>query len=278
MDVGLLKTFLEVSKTRHFSRAADNLFVTSAAVSARIKLLESQLGVQLFIRHRGNMQLTNEGERLIPLAETMINTWFRALQEVGLPPEQEARIHIGATSGMWLMALQEKLIDLMAQKPELAIQAEGHSNEDLARLLLDRTLDLVLLSDPPATSGFRSVKLGVITLVLASGSSEATTLAEIQDYIYIDWGTAFANFFAKKFGDNLTPILHVNLASIAVSLIEKKGGAAYLPTSTVNSLDYLHQVKDAPTFRRPVYACYQEANVRLDLVKELVGFLDGVSI
>ncbi len=39
MDTDLLKTFLEVSKTRHFGKAANNLFVTQAAVSARIKHL-----------------------------------------------------------------------------------------------------------------------------------------------------------------------------------------------------------------------------------------------
>ena len=40
MDVKVFKTFLEVANTRHFGRAADNLFITQAAVSARIKQLE----------------------------------------------------------------------------------------------------------------------------------------------------------------------------------------------------------------------------------------------
>ena len=41
MDIDLLKTFVEVNRMRHFARAAENLFVTSAAVSARVKQLES---------------------------------------------------------------------------------------------------------------------------------------------------------------------------------------------------------------------------------------------
>ena len=105
MDIDLIKTFLEVSRTRHFGRAANNLFVTSAAVSARIKLMESQLGVELFIRHRGNVRLTSEGERLLPYAETMLETWARAVQEVRLQPELDARVHIGATSGLWLLSM-----------------------------------------------------------------------------------------------------------------------------------------------------------------------------
>ncbi|MGB1090783.1 MAG: LysR family transcriptional regulator, partial [Oceanobacter sp.] len=37
MDTELLKTFLEVSRTRHFGRAAENLFLTQSAVSFRVR-------------------------------------------------------------------------------------------------------------------------------------------------------------------------------------------------------------------------------------------------
>ncbi len=278
MDISLLKTFLEVSRTKHFSRAAENLFVTSAAVSARIKLLEGQLGVKLFARHRSNIQLTGEGERLVPLAESMIDTWARALQEVALQPDMEARLHIGATSSMWLLVLQERLLDLMDQNPGLAVQAEGHSNEDLAQLLTARRLDLVLLPDPPSASGFRSEKIGELSLVLASGEPVEMNKAISDGYIYVDWGSAFANFHAKKFGEGLVSSLHVNLSSIAINIIGSKGGAAYLPISTVDALETLYHVPEAPSFKRPIYACYLEGNERVDLIRKVVAFLDGISI
>lgn len=278
MDISLLKTFVEVNNTRHFSRAADNLFVTSAAVSARIKLLESQLGVQVFVRRRGNMQLTNEGERLLPLAETMINTWSRTLQEVSLQPEMEARIHIGATPSMWMLSMEEKLVEISEKKPELAVQAEGHSNGDLLRLLLDRTLDLVLLPDPPETTEFHSQKLGELTLVLAGRAQLQIDAAIVDDYVFVDWGTPFANFHAKKFGDVSSPALHVNLASIALRIIEARGGSAYLPKSTVRAEPWLHPIDGAPVFKRPIFACYQEGNVKLKLINEVVSLLEGISI
>ena len=58
MDTELLKTFLEVNRTRHFGKAAENLYLTQSAVSARIKLLEDLLGTPLFSRARNNVQLT----------------------------------------------------------------------------------------------------------------------------------------------------------------------------------------------------------------------------
>ncbi|MBX4390006.1 LysR family transcriptional regulator, partial [Mycobacterium tuberculosis] len=58
MDTELLKTFLEVSRTRHFGRAADGRYLRESAVSFRIRQLENQLGVKLFTRHRNNIRLT----------------------------------------------------------------------------------------------------------------------------------------------------------------------------------------------------------------------------
>ena len=69
MDTELLKTFLEVGHTRHFGKAAENLYLTPSAVSFRIKQLESLLGVELFSRHRNNIQITPAGERMLPYAE-----------------------------------------------------------------------------------------------------------------------------------------------------------------------------------------------------------------
>lgn len=75
MDTELLKTFLEVSRTRHFGRAAESLYLTQSAVSFRIRQLENQLGANLFTRHRNNIRLTPAGERLLPYAETLMSTW-----------------------------------------------------------------------------------------------------------------------------------------------------------------------------------------------------------
>ena len=72
MDTELLKTFMEVSRTRHFGRAAENLYLTQSAVSFRVRQLEGLLGVELFSRQRNNIRLTPAGEKLLPLAESSV--------------------------------------------------------------------------------------------------------------------------------------------------------------------------------------------------------------
>lgn len=278
MDTELLKTFLEVNKTRHFGRAADNLYLTPAAVSARVKLLEQQLGVAVFARHRGNIQLTSEGERLVVHAESILTSWDRAVQEVRLNPDQESRLHIGATSGLWMLTLQNTLLDLIESRPGLALHAEGHDADGLMQRVLSNNLDLVLVYDVPVGQGLQAIKVGTLELVLATNQSQDENFDLEQGYIYVDWGSAFGVFHARVHGDRLQSGLHVNLASIAISCLAVREGAAYLPSSTVAATSNLKAVKGVSKFRRPVYACFQESNPRQPLIKEIVETLNGLQI
>ena len=112
MDIEILKTFLEVNNTRHFGKAAENLYLTQAAVSARIKQLENYIGTTLFTRYRNNLQLTGAGERLVNHAETILIAWERTKSETHLQKDQKKILAIGATSGLWDLILQDVLNEI----------------------------------------------------------------------------------------------------------------------------------------------------------------------
>ena len=63
-----IQTFLGVARLGSFRRAADELCVTQAAVTSRIKGLEDYLGFPVFHRHRRGAKLTEQGERFIDYA------------------------------------------------------------------------------------------------------------------------------------------------------------------------------------------------------------------
>ena len=58
MDIDQLKTFLEVSRQKSFSRAAEKLYITQPSISAQIRALETYLGHRLFERGGGKVTLT----------------------------------------------------------------------------------------------------------------------------------------------------------------------------------------------------------------------------
>lgn len=72
LDLEQLRAFCEVAETRSFTKAAARLHRVQSAVSAKVKCLEAQLGVQLFERNRRRVTLTPPGERLLQHARRML--------------------------------------------------------------------------------------------------------------------------------------------------------------------------------------------------------------
>src|SRR5919108_2312393 len=66
LPLNAVRVFEAVAAQQSFSAAADALHVTTAAVSMQIKSLEQYLQVRLFRRNRRDVQLTAEGEALLP--------------------------------------------------------------------------------------------------------------------------------------------------------------------------------------------------------------------
>jgi DNA-binding transcriptional LysR family regulator len=69
LDFGQLRTFLEVSRQKSFSKAAVKLLVTQPSISAQISSLEKTIGVRLFERGGGKVTLTAAGRVFEPFAE-----------------------------------------------------------------------------------------------------------------------------------------------------------------------------------------------------------------
>lgn len=61
-----LRAFVATARHLSFTRAAEELHVTSAAIGQQIRLLEDHLGKALFHRARGQLQLTEAGNALMP--------------------------------------------------------------------------------------------------------------------------------------------------------------------------------------------------------------------
>jgi LysR family nitrogen assimilation transcriptional regulator len=62
MDLKQIKTFICVAESGSLSRASDRLHTVQPALSRQIKLLEHEIGVDLFTRHVRGMELTEAGQ------------------------------------------------------------------------------------------------------------------------------------------------------------------------------------------------------------------------
>jgi DNA-binding transcriptional LysR family regulator len=75
-----LRYFVAVAEELNFTRAAERLFVSQPALSKQVRMLEKQLGADLFHRDRRTVRLTAVGEALLPHARATLAAW-RAAEE-----------------------------------------------------------------------------------------------------------------------------------------------------------------------------------------------------
>lgn len=77
-----LKAFEAAARYLSFTRAAEVLFVSQAAISHQIKALEDQLGVVLFKRKTRALELTDAGRRLYPRMQQAFDLMEQGVQEI----------------------------------------------------------------------------------------------------------------------------------------------------------------------------------------------------
>lgn len=270
MDTELLKTFLEVSRTRHFGRAAEALYLTQSAVSFRIRQLENQLGVNLFTRHRNNIRLTTAGEKLLPYAETLMNTWQAARKEVA-HTSRHNEFSIGASASLWecmLNAWLGRLYQLQEPQSSLQFEARIAQRQSLVKQLHERQLDLLITTEAPKMDEFSSQLLGHFTLALYC-SSPARKKSELN-YLRLEWGPNFQQHETGLIAADEVPVLTTSSAELARQQLSALNGCSWLPVNWANEKGGLHTVADSATLSRPLYAIWLQNSDKYSLICDLL--------
>lgn len=281
MDVKVFKTFLEVANTRHFGRAAENLYITQAAVSARIKQLEEFVDAPLFQRLKNNISLTPAGERLLPYATTMVRALQQVKSDISLIDSRLLQFSIAATPNVWDAYFQNYLTVAANGFPEIAFKTEMLGIRQLHASILDNTLDLALTFDPFLTNEVCSQQIAQINLVMVStreGLSADDAMSE--GYVFVDWGAQFASEHEAKYGRSFVPKLMTSTGRIALDYILAQGGTAYLPNALAEPFienGELFKVKGKHAMKRSIYAVYQKHNRLVELVENVVDVIDQSS-
>ncbi|WP_338424282.1 LysR substrate-binding domain-containing protein [Sphingopyxis kveilinensis] len=115
-----IRTFEAAGRLQNFSRAAEELGLTQAAVSYQIRQLEDRLGRALFVREKGRVRLSETGQRLLPAMSNAFAMMTDAFAALGSDEADVLTIN-AATSfgGTWLSA---RIGSFQLLYPELAVR------------------------------------------------------------------------------------------------------------------------------------------------------------
>lgn len=156
IDLRNIETFVLVARLGVFRRAAEELNTTQPAISARIALLERDLGVKLFDRRPRRVALTPSGVELLGYAERLLSLRSEMVQAIGGATSYKGALRIGVPETIvhtWFALLVERIAE---DFPSLTLDIEVDSTVNLRQALAAERLDIAITHGPSMDGTLRS--------------------------------------------------------------------------------------------------------------------------
>jgi DNA-binding transcriptional LysR family regulator len=195
METRLLEYFVAVAGELNVTEAARRVFAAQSTVSAGLRSLETELGVQLLHRTTKTVELTTAGEELLTEARQIL----AAVERLHLHASETAsghrgRLALGTFTGQDLVHdLPSALRDFRVSRPhvDLRLISSQRGSSGYAEDLLRGRLDVAFfaLTPPPELDVFRLLEVPYIALVAEAhifASEPTVSLARLASEPWID--------------------------------------------------------------------------------------------
>jgi DNA-binding transcriptional LysR family regulator len=153
-----LRYFVTVAEELHFGRAAARLYISQPALSQAIAKLEGAIGVQLLVRNRQGVELTEAGSELLARARSMLSARDEAVNRIRLIDQGEAGVLRVGVAVFAEHAVMQSLSALTARHPRLVIDRVVALTDRLVEQLSAGMLDAVLGHAMPTIVEMESVR------------------------------------------------------------------------------------------------------------------------
>ncbi|HHX6982345.1 TPA: LysR family transcriptional regulator NmoR [Pseudomonas aeruginosa] len=152
MDLSSLEIFRAVAHEASVTRAAQQLQRAQSNVTTRIRQLEEDLGVELFLRDGKRMSLTERGSEFLAYAEQLLALADEARQSMH-PAEPGGRLRLGSMENTAASRLPALLASYHKACPRVALEVSTGTSRALFDGVRARRLDCALVAAGPGWAG-----------------------------------------------------------------------------------------------------------------------------
>lgn len=124
MQLRSVSTFIKIVELNNFTRTAEALGYSQAAVTAQIKQLEDELGAPLFDRIGKSIRLTSAGMDFLPKAMALLDAEEAALASVRDRQEPEGDLRLVVTSSIAANIMPDIMAGFIEQYPKVRLIIE----------------------------------------------------------------------------------------------------------------------------------------------------------
>ncbi|GLS92032.1 LysR family transcriptional regulator [Psychromonas marina] len=154
-----LYTFMDLVKTGHFTKTANNLYMTQPGVSQHIKKLENQLQTQLLNRYDKQFELTRAGQLLHEYGVASLTLDQQLQDRIDFDDPYQGDCFI-ACSGAIASDLYPDFIDYQCAHSGLNVKLEAAPNHSIIEGVLNNTVHIGIVNQQVQHSQLMQTKLG----------------------------------------------------------------------------------------------------------------------
>lgn len=247
MELRTLITFLRIAELQSFSKAAEELNYSQAAVTIQIKELEKELNTRLFDRMGKKITLTQQGECFLTHARNIIDEVNNARTALQEDPKPSGQLKIGMVESLCSALFPDLLKQYHSLYPKVDILVETASPERLLNMLDHNELDFVYILDQQRlNSNWIKVieKTEEIVFVCAhthplSKRNNLTLMDIIQEeFILTEKNVSYRHELDQRLlqaGMSIKPFLEIGNTDFIIQMIRKQQGISFLPKFTIDS-------------------------------------------
>lgn len=265
MNPNDIEAFIAIAETKSLSKAAGRLYLTQSAVSYRLKLLENNLGFELFERGHGGKQstLTARGEAFLPLAERYLEL-NRDMETFKKSPESPG-LYIGCVDSVNLFLFDGLYTEFGCRYPEYTLYLRTHNNSLLYRTMDQGRLDIAYTVDYIRHKTIVTTPLFYEEMYLVSSPDYELPPGPVhphqlkaEDELSINWESdSYHLWHDHWWRPGTKPRIHTNSQSFAYQYIQENPCWMTVPASMAYRLSdkkcHTRKLKEAP----PKRVCYE---------------------
>jgi DNA-binding transcriptional LysR family regulator len=270
MLLAQVTAFVEVARHRSVSRAAEALFLTQPALTARLQGLERDLGARLFVRTPRGMKLTEAGHAFHPYAVRALDALADGRMQVNaLERGGAGRLVIGAAPAVGTYVLPGLLRRFAESHPRVGVSVRTGHSEEILDLVVREQVDVGLVralqrADIVSTPLYEDRLVLVVEPSHRLARRRSIRLEEIaaEQLVLFDRTSSYHQLTSALFRTaGLSPagVMELDNIDAAKKMVEQGFGVALLPHTSVadeiaaGSLAEI-TIRDAPPVRRQIVA------------------------
>lgn len=235
-----LETLLWIARLGTFRAAAERLNTTQPAISARVREIEAQLGIEVFRREGRGVVLTARGRQLVQDCEPLLAGFERALIMAGDQAGARGVVRIGAGEIAAASCLPDFVHEIGSDLPGVTLEIELDLTARMLQQLLAGTRDLVFLAGPVASPGVITVPIGAVGLVWLASPATVRSTANGQALPIWSVGShsPIHQVLLRELADGRIATRSINLCNnvqTMIAIVAAGGGAALFPETMVRT-------------------------------------------